>query len=52
MNCIWKTPEAPNTAKPKDNWYRFSHELTPEEQKVFEEWAKKFGITGKPARTA
>ena len=52
VNCIWKTPEAPNTAKPKDNWYRFSHELTPEEQKVFEEWAKKFGITGKPARAA
>ncbi|WP_291765084.1 indolepyruvate ferredoxin oxidoreductase subunit alpha [Caldivirga sp. UBA161] len=52
VNCIWKTPESPETARPKDNWYRFSRQLTPEEQKVFEEWAKKYGITGKPAKVA
>ncbi len=47
MNCIWKSGgETPEETKHKDNWYRFSRDLSPEEQKVFEEWAKKYGVTG------
>jgi ferredoxin len=41
-NCKWKTPESPETARKKDNWYGFDHALTPEGKQVFDEWAKKY----------
>lgn len=47
--CIWKSSEAPDDAKAKDGWYRFTRELSDEEKKIFEEWKEKYGITGNPS---
>jgi len=48
VNAIYKTSEAPSELKAKSGWYRFSRELTPEELEYFEEWRKKYQITGSP----
>ncbi|MFB6470753.1 MAG: indolepyruvate ferredoxin oxidoreductase subunit alpha [Vulcanisaeta sp. AZ3] len=49
VSCIWKTSEAPDSAKSKSRWYRFSKTLSDEERKEFEEWKAKYHITGEPA---
>lgn len=50
VNCIWPSPEAPDTSKGKDGWYRFGRELEEIERKIFEEWKAKYHITGSPAQ--
>jgi Fe-S-cluster-containing hydrogenase components 1 len=49
VNCIWKTSEAPDSAKGKANWYRFSKALSDAEKKEFEEWKAKYKIAWAPA---
>ncbi|MEB3774123.1 MAG: 4Fe-4S dicluster domain-containing protein [Desulfurococcales archaeon] len=48
VDCIYKTDEAPDEFKAKPGWYRIGKELTPEEQKAFEEWRQKYGVTAEP----
>ncbi|MFP3239799.1 MAG: 4Fe-4S dicluster domain-containing protein [Caldivirga sp.] len=48
VNCIWKSGDAPAESKAKNDWYRITRQLTPEEQKIFEEWKSKYGVTGNP----
>jgi ferredoxin len=40
--------EAPADFKAKKGWYRFGRSLSSEEQKVYEEWMSKYGITAPP----
>ncbi len=48
VDCIYKTEEAPDEYKAKEGWYRIEKELTPEEQKAFEEWRNKYNVTADP----
>lgn len=50
VNCIWKSSEAPGESRDKDEWFKFSKELSDDEKKDFEEWKSKFKIGGKPAK--
>jgi len=47
VNCIWKSSEAPDTAREKP-WYMFDRELNEEEKQEFEEWKNKFKIKSGP----
>ena len=49
VKVIHKVSEAPAELKAKKGWYRFSRQLTPEEEKAFEEWKQKYGVTAPPA---
>lgn len=48
VNAIFKTTEAPASLKARSGWYRFSRELNEEEKALFEEWRKRYGVTGQP----
>jgi ferredoxin len=48
VKCIYKTSEAPAEFKAKKGWYKFGKALSPEEQKVYEEWKSKYGVTAPP----
>jgi ferredoxin len=48
VNAIHKTSEAPQELKARNSWYRFSRELSDDEKRFFEEWRKKYGVTGNP----
>jgi len=40
--------EAPAEFKAKTGWYKFGKALSPEEQKAYEEWKSKYGVTAPP----
>jgi ferredoxin len=44
---IYKASEASAALKSKP-WFKFSKQLSPEEQREFEEWCKKYGVTAPP----
>ncbi|MGA2573921.1 MAG: 4Fe-4S dicluster domain-containing protein [Candidatus Methanomethylicaceae archaeon] len=44
VSCIWKSSEAPEEAKAKKNWFRFSRKLNDEEKIIFENLSKKYSI--------
>ncbi len=48
VNCIYKVGEASDALKAKQGWYRFSKELSPDEQKAYEEWRSKYNVTAPP----
>ena len=47
VNCIWKPEDAPEEAKGKDGWLRFSKVLNGEEMTIFDAWAKKYNLAVK-----
>ena len=49
VTCIWKSDEAPAESKKKSGWYKVSKQLSPDEQKLQDEWKGKHGIVGNPA---
>ncbi|MGC8582633.1 MAG: DUF362 domain-containing protein [Thermoproteus sp.] len=48
VKCIYKASEAPDDAKKKPNWYRLGRQLSPDEQKILNDWKAKFGIPVDP----
>jgi len=48
VGCIHRTPDAPQALRDKPGWYRLSRTLTPEEQMLFNEWRKTYGIKADP----
>lgn len=51
VNVIFKVSEAPEELKTKiAGWYRLGRELTPDEQKAFEEWREKYGVKVDPVQ--
>ena len=48
VKCIYKTSEAPAEFKAKTGWYKFGRAFSPEEQKAYEEWKSKYGVTAPP----
>ncbi len=51
VNVIYRVDEAPEELKTeKGGWYRIGRELTPEEQKAFEEWRQKYGVKVDPVQ--
>jgi ferredoxin len=44
VSCIWRSSEAPDEARAKKGWFRFSRDLNDEERKIFADWNKKFSI--------
>ena len=48
VKCIYKISEAPAELKAKKGWYKFGMALSPEEQKAYEEWKSKYGVTAPP----
>lgn len=48
VKAISKTSEAPEELKAKKGWYRIGRPLSPDEQKAFQGWRAKFGVTADP----
>jgi ferredoxin len=48
VKCIYKISEAPAEFKAKAGWYKFGKALSPEEQKVYEDWRSKYGVSAPP----